>query len=81
MAKVTFIKTKAESLAKVPIKEGQIIFLSDGAVYADIDASTRVSMGTSIVASDLTNGLMSSGDKIKLNFLTYDKNSDTVTFA
>ena len=62
-------------------KEGQIIFVSDGAVYADIDASTRVNMGTSIIASELSDGLMSSDDKIKLDFLTYNESTDTVTFA
>lgn len=81
MAKVSFIKTSANKLAQIPVKEGQIIFVSDGAVYADIDASTRVNMGTSIIASELSDGLMSSDDKIKLDFLTYDESSDTVTFA
>ena len=38
-------------------------------------------MGTSIVASELSNGLMSSDDKSKLNFLKYDKDTDTVTFS
>ena len=81
MANVSFVKTKAEKLAEVPVKEGQIIFVSDGAVYADINASTRVNMGTSMVASELSNGLMSSDDKIKLDILTYDEVTNTVTFS
>ena len=81
MAKVSFIKTNAKKLAEIPVKEGQIIFVSEGAVYADINDSTRVNMGTSIVASELSNGLMSSDDKSKLNFLKYDEDTDTVTFS
>ena len=46
--------------------------------FVDINGNQ---ISESLLSSTTNDGLMSKDDKIKLDFLTYDESSDTVTFA